>query len=491
MVNPPLLSFILLVALIHPVPSLGASPVFAISVEASRVEYGKALYVELGSRELQPVLHTLDLSPLERDFIVDTPDSLATLHNNQQRWRIRLYPRRLGELWIPPLTFRDNTSEAIKLTVTPAIDPVDKTPISVRFDVGATRVWLNQAVAVTLRLETTGEHVRLATEMTQQDSMEIMTHPTHTSAHTEAVTTGYELGWTLYPRTSGKHSLQLPPVKYYRDGGFSHRFYPPRIELEVQPLPAYIPPTLPIGQIRAEIIPPDRLFLLKNALSFLTLRIYSDAPPGQYSASILRQLKSNRQLTFYPPADMTDTEVETEPNEVLYQIPLTAKTLGWIPLPAMRLQYFDTATGKIQTYTQSPGRLLVINQWLLYGLVVSLLLGGMILLRHIHRRLKLGLRIYDAYRTALHRFLHADTPVALKSGLMDIATAEFGTDNLSLTAWLECWTRHYPHLSWVAQDIQGLQARLYGQATGSLDEIRPGLVNICYHRMPLLKLWPR
>jgi hypothetical protein len=46
----------------------------------------------------------------------------------------------------------------------------------------------------------------------------------------------------------------------------------------------------------------------------------------------------------------------------------------------------------------------------------------------------------------------------------------------------------YPRLSFVSELVQRVQAWLYGRSEAPLEEIRHGLVDACYRRMPLLKL---
>jgi hypothetical protein len=71
---------------------------------------------------------------------------------------------------------------------------------------------------------------------------------------------------------------------------------------------------------------------------------------------------------------------------------------------------------------------------------------------------------------------------------MDVAGAESWPTNLTLAVWLNYWITRYPRLSSVSDDILRLQERLYGQAEVTVDEIRYCLIDICYQRMPLLKI---
>jgi hypothetical protein len=488
--------FILLTVLgwlMPPATGFGAVPFFGMTVKSGQVEFGKPVYIDLHTRYLQPYLSTLDLSPLDRDFVVETPDNVEhDTDGSQQSWRIRLYPRRPGELLIPPLLFHGYRTEPYRVIVTPSVDHKNNAPLLVSNEVGGTSVWINQAVQVTMQVESDSRYAWLDTETAHQDGIEIVALPEthHTWVQNGVRRTQLRIGWVLYPQTTGTITLQLPPVKYQRDGVITHRFYPPKIQLHVRALPAFVPPTMPVGRMQLEVSMPDKLFLVKRKLVFLSLRIRSEGPPGQYPSEVLRQLKSNQTVTFYPPREMTDENDLQMDNgkEGRYQVPFAPKIMGLISMPSVRLQFFDPSTGKIETQNYSLGKFVAVGQWVVYTGVTILLLGVMVLARFLYRRLKRQLQVYQCYRTALRKLQQARTPGELKSALMDIAGAESWPTNLTLDVWLNYWITYYPRLSSVSDEIQRLQLWLYGQAEVSLDEIRYCLIDICCRRMPLLKI---
>jgi len=488
--------FILLIVLgwlMPPVKGFAAVPPFGMTVKSGQVEFGKPVYIDLHTRYLQPYLSTLDLSPLDSDFVVETPDNVEhDTDGSQQSWRIRLYPRRPGELWIPSLEFHGSRTEPVRVIATPAIDRKDNAPILVSNEVGGTSVWINQAVQVNMQVESDSRYAWLDSETAQQDGIKIVALPQtrHARVQNGVRRTQHRIGWVLYPQTAGTITLQLPPVKYQRDGVITHWFYPPEIELHVRALPAFVPPTMPVGRMQLEVSMPDQLFLLKRELVFLSLRIRNEGPPGQYPSEVLRQLKSNQTVTFYPPREMTDENDSQTDNgkEDRYQVPFAPKIMGLISMPSVRLQYFDPSTGKIETQNYLLGKFVAVGQWVVYTGVAVVLLGVMVLSRFFYRRLKRQLQVYQSYRTALRKLQQAETPGELKSALMDVAGAESWPTNLTLAVWLNYWITRYPRLSSVSDDILRLQERLYGQAEVTVDEIRYCLIDICYQRMLLLKI---
>lgn len=482
-----------LIWLAQPTTGFSAAPPFGLAVESSQVEYGKPLYIDLHTAYPQPPLEELDLSPMDRDFVVQTYENVDhETDSGQQSWRIRLYPRRPGETLIPSLAFHGINTEPVRVIVTPSFDHKDNAPIRVSSEVSDTAVWINQAVQVTMQVESGSRYAWLDTETAQQNDIEIVPVPfaRHTRALKGRQRTQHRIGWILHPQASGTTTIQLPPVKYKRDGTITHWFYPPEIELHVRALPAYVPPTIPVGRIELEASVPDQLFFVKRELAFLSLRITGEGPPGQYLPGLSRQLKSNQTVTFYPAQVRADDNSDQAGirRDSVYQVPFAPKVMGLISLPSVRLQYFDPSTGKIQAQSRSLGKFIAISQWVVYVGVTGLLLGAIALLRFTGRKLKQQLKVYQSYRTALHRIQQAETPEAVKSALMDIAGAEAWPTNLTLAVWLHYWVTRYPRMSSVSDSILRLQVWLYGQTEATLEEIRPCLVDICYRRMPLLKI---
>lgn len=464
-----------------------ATPAFGLTLDTSPVEYGKAIAAELHAGYSRPGLDTVDLSALRRDFVVETPDAVVRAHGGQS-WRILLYPRRPGRLTIPSLRFHGDESAPLPVEVLPAIGRRDQVPMRVVGKVGNTSVWVGQAVRVVMQVDSDYRFALLSADPARRDGVDIAASPFTRHPAGGPLRTQYRIGWTLYPQAAGTFAIQLPAVRYERDGVVTRRFFPPRIVLHVRALPSFVPPTLPVGRMRLSVSLPSRLFFRAHELFFLTLRIRSEGAPAQSSWEVLRQLRSSGALAIARPTAIPPSSAVRRGgwSEVDYRVAVTPQAMGLIALPSLRLQYFDPASGKIETRRQALGRLLVLDPWVAYLGAAAALLAALALSGAVYRRVRRKLRIYRGYRTALHAIAHAQTPQAIRSGLMEIAAAEAWPPNLTLAAWLERWTARYPGLS-AADGVLRLQAGLYGRDPAPLEEIRAGLVALCHRRMPLLK----
>jgi len=483
--------FMLLSWLMMPVIGFAGEAPLRLQIPSAGAEYGKPIPVELFASNTKPALDSLDLSSLQRDFVVETPDNVER-DTNRQHWRIRLYARHPGELWIPSLDFQGHKTMPLKLDVGAPLDGRDRSPMRIASQVSDTRVWINQPVRVSLQLDTDQPYGRLSIDAAQRDDFEIetLTGTRATTTWNGQQRTVHRIGWLLYPQTPGRFAIQLPAVKYQRDGVVTHRFYPPEIALQVRALPSFVPPTMPVGRMQLDVSLPQPRLLLKRELAFLTLRISSQGTSSRPASVVLRQLKSTPSVTFYPPRNLPaeDDGASGSAKVTSYQVPFAARTMGLIALPSVRLQYFDPATGKIESYSQSLGRFVSISPWLLYVGMAAVLLVLYRFTRLLYRWSRRKYRVFRAYRSALFSLQQADTPQAIRAALMVMAEAEYGSGNLTLAAWLDRWLSRYPELSFVADSVLRLQAWLYGRTEATLADIRADLIHACYRRMPLLKI---
>lgn len=469
--------------------AFGGPPAFYLSLEKPRVEYGKALVVTLHARASKPSLGTLDLSPLARDFVVETPNGIQNdTARRSQSWRILLYPRRPGSLRIPSLEFLGVKTPAKNIDIAPARGRRDRAPIRVTSTIGKTAVWIGQPVRVTLRVTSDYPFALLGSGTSAQDGIDVKTlsFTQRTVSINGTRRTQYRIGWVLYPQVSGKLSLQLPAVSYSRDGIVTRRFFPPQIELHVHALPAFIPPTMPIGHVGLVTSLPQRMFFIEGMTSSLHLRIDTTGLPAPSPWQFLGQIKNTGAIAFYPPERLPRARGESA-QAVDYRIPFVPRSMGRVALPTIRLQYFDPSTGKIVTRRQSLGEIISVSRWAIYASLIALLACATLLTGLAYRWTKARWTLYRAYRSAWHTLRNADTPEDMKGALMLIARAESWADHPTLTAWLKHWQTRYPKLTTGTDSVRLLQERLYGQNMTPLHEIRSGLAHLCSQRMPLLR----
>lgn len=467
----------------------GAAAPVEMHMKSSSVEFGEPFRLELRAPASAPPLDTLDLAPLYADFAVETPDPVETAAHGEQRWKMRLFARHPGRLTIPPLTLQGQRTRPLQVVATPALDRTDRRPIRVAGRHGHTSVWTQQAVTVTMEVETGSRFARLEADSAQPDGLLVL-GPTRTRHPPEGEDKGrmrFTLRWTVYPQRAGDTALQLPPVRYVRDGVTTHRFYPPRLQLHVRPLPEYLPPTMAVGRIGLDVRLPQAAFLVTDRLAFLHLRISDAGPPGRTHAALLRQLTGGAAVRFYPPRVVKDGA----PHESVYEVPFAARTMGLVALPSVRVQYFDPQSGRIRTRIYALGRALVLSSWTIYAGAVALALLVLFIVWQLWRIVRARWHAHRHYAAALQHLHTGDDADSVKSALGAMAEAEGWRGNITLAVWSRKWRHRFPGRASVSESVLQLQAALYGRTPLDLGPIRAAIIEACWQRAPLLWLRAR
>jgi hypothetical protein len=465
---------------------------FTVELDTVSAEYGRPVELSLNS-DTAKTLESIDLTPLKNDFVLQNiGDVKHATGKRQYRRELKLYPRRGGSLTIPSLRYRGSQSASIPLTVVEAMDRRDNSPIAVRTRIDSNSVWLKQGIYIDVEVETGSEIVDVELPALEAPGMKSNRIPYSTrpvSLNGKARTV-HKLGWIVYPMESGLQKLQPPAILFKRDGVITHRFFSQEFEIEVKPLPPYVPVTLPVGKIQLKLDSGAPLVVTQNRLTYLKLRLSGSGLATQFSDYLANQLPSSEALSIYPADIKSSTSVL--PRQVLthfdYTIPYTPVSMGVTRLPAFRLQYFDPETGKITTEQFVPGSVFSIPLWLqiIASLVMLIILGIVI------RLVVLWLHAYwqkvTTYRMALRQILAATSAPEIRDATRVIARAEGWPMNLTLENWLQRWSAGTSANEQLRDCIVRLQAMMYGKSDTVLDGIQQRLSDECRRRIPMLRL---
>lgn len=474
----------LFVLLMQPAMSEVTASYFQASVSNSSIELGKGVYLELkgaGADGDNASLANVDLSGLEKDFAINHVSDVETnTLTRVQTIRIRLYPRQMGKLTIPELTFSGIRSQPIVVKVLPAIDPKNGSKITVVSSISHTSAWIRQAIEVRMEFQTQASIIALDSDVISHSALRIVSQPIERRHDkNEKPLTRHQTGWTIYPQTSGALGFQLPPIKYIRDGVPTHLFYPPKLQLTVNSLPGYIPATMPVAHSGPVLVAPTNAFLVKGKLAYLTIR-FDPESQSQFPVAITRQLKSNQAIRFYP-ADKRDE----------YRIPFSIKKSGWYALPAIKIQYFNPRQGKIVTQYYRGDRFIVLAQWMVYVIYSVLVLIAAWLLNFLYQQLRKLMYVFSCYLHAVELVGSANSASQCKSALMVVANAESWPANLTLLHWQQLWLQKFQKLATVTEHITLLEQTLYSNNKRDIRKISNGLLAVFYQRLPLLRILTR
>lgn len=462
--------------------SVYASPSLSLLLEQDKQQLGWAFNAQLIASGIDKKLSGIDLSPLERDFgvIVKEYSGVAASKKvaSQQRLSIELYPRRTGILHVPVLVFSGATSTTADVEVLQARN--SSGPIELEYQLSTTQAWQRQQVLFTLKVITPDRFARLETVDISRGNNEVRHIPGSTTS--DDTSTHLQTGWAIFPMQSGLQKISLPPVLYHLQGVVERRFYLPDVQLNIKPLPDYIPPLMPVGKVYVNASINSTEPLSTGTTYNWNVRVYSPALLSHLLPPVLRQISSNDNI-HYLPAETRRAENITNSGshgEINYTIPFQTLATGKLTFPDLRIQYFDPELGRVSIAEFPPMRAWSIaTYWQLLFFVV-LLFGSIFILKTTWNYwLRLRKR-HKYFKEAIHHITNATTNLQLRQALPLIARAENWPDNLSLNAWSGYWNKHYSPS--VSSTIEELCYACYSAHGSDVTRIKNNLLRIIGNR---------
>lgn len=452
----------------------------------TEVELGKPVWVTLTSEQTAVSLNTIDFSPWQQDFVLPRDYELSIADDNRsQRLRMQLFPLHKGQFELPALSFLKQTSNAMTIDVIEARDTKSRSPIAFACKLPNKTPWQQQQVIVACSI-TLGNAYAVFTQPTDNVSgvqllpMQVQQYVVHETLEPQ---TRYQLGWVLIPARAGKLHVQLPPIQYVRDGVVTHQFYVPPLELAVQALPAWLPGTIPVGRVTVTNYSLSQAWLSTSVLSHLQLQLQLAGMAADVIPAYPQQLRSDSAVQYYSAQQQLFTRIDNGgiQHRLSYTIPLVAKHLGIYQLPALRLQYFDPASGTLKTTEIHGSSVIILNTWLK---ALLLLFGAGLLIwlaRFLLQWLTRYWRRYQTYRSALQQLPQSNSLPAIRQVMQTMAQAEGWPTNLTYLQWQRRMQSVVPMAQQLA--VHNLNAASYARQDIAMQPIIQLLTKICRARV--------
>ncbi len=473
--------YVLILLFMLPAALLNAQAHFTVSVADNRtdIELGKPLWLDIQSDSTSPDLRSIDFSALAAQFFVDTKTDI-TIVNGQQHWRVRLYPYHTGTHTIPALFYSGVASTPLTVNVTDALDPKtgQPMPITTTLSVAAAQtVWVRQQITVLYTIHTQNPRSQFRFPVPPAGKHELT--PFILSVTTDAQQNAiHQLGWSIHSTQTGTAHIELPPLQFSSDGVTTHSFYHAPLNIDVQPLPIYVPATMPVGRLH---IRNDHswIFAATNSLAQLQVTLTGFGIPAARLPDIGASLHSATGIHTYP-ATVTQHErfsAQGIQSEVTYRLPFKSGTQGTHRLEPVNLDYFDPDTGRIITLHLQPLVILSLRTWLLVVLLAGLLAISYRLLKPPVLRLVQRMQRYWLYRKTLQQLRTTTTAQQLRQCIRQFAQAQGLPENVTIATWLATYQRTAP------QDINALKHSLNDffynkQPTADLPSLRQRLLTL-------------
>ncbi len=316
--------FILLLVLL---PLAAGSAELSVEVEQQQVEMGKYLNARIVyTGKHAPGL--ADLGQWDDDFFVDRGDSdEERLAADRVRLteHLRLYPRHAGEGLLESIALGGAAAPPLRIKIIPTVRKgIDGTPHWLPLP---QQLWQGQTFEIGIRVARLHPSNRIVVETARFPGFDVQ--PLQRRQVTRNGTQLITLRWRLTPRSSGR--LRITPPVFEQRGRGRWRYHLRPQAVDVLPLPAYIPPSVPVGRITL-----DTRLIGTTPLQW-ELAVSSNSVLPQTIQGIRTQL-----------AHIAGTDADQVRAEAhRYRVTLPAWSWGLGGGPLVRLPYFDTRAGRL------------------------------------------------------------------------------------------------------------------------------------------------
>ena len=322
--------------LLHPSP--GHSAELSLELDKTAIEMGKYAVASIsyvGSHDPGAA----DLSQWRDDFFIDPIDTeLEATEQGQIHTltRLRLYPRRSGDLSLDSIALGGSFIKPQHLLISPSIrNGIDATP---RLLPMKASYWADQAIDIRVEVALHDQRNEVVAADFELPGFSLQTlKPERVKTPTGD---RIRLGWIIMSPQKGHYRIELPAIDQRGRGRF--RFYLPPLQLNIQPIPAYLPPTVAVGQLRVD----SGLSTSTGGQRQWQLTVENEGrlPPQLEGLQALLDKLGIDELDLQV---LNDSEDSTGLTRRMYTIPLPAWYLGGSQ--TLQLPFFNTATGRLET----------------------------------------------------------------------------------------------------------------------------------------------
>jgi len=338
----------------------------ALALRSTTVEWGQPLRGHVTFTGDQDP-GSIDLGALDEGFHLErgfTELSQTESGLTVRREAVSLYPRRLGEQSVPALTHGGARSLPVPIVVLPPRPEDAAVEVSVR--VPDRRLKAGQQLVIRVDVATTDPRVRVETEPLRLPGAE--THLLPATETTDGPQIRRSLGWAVVLRSTGAHSIDLPPLRYQLFGRDLHRFHFPALHVEVEPIPAYVPITVPVGQVAvASTLAGERANRHWHLVVETDGQLPAGVPELQAELATLAGVDASRIAA----TQRTEARADGVRTVVELRAPLPALLVGIGADLPVTLRYFDPVAGRLQVHTHRLPREWRLPLWLASGLAAA------------------------------------------------------------------------------------------------------------------------
>ena len=285
--------------------------------------------------------------------------------------------------------------------------------------------------------------------------------------------TTYMISYEMPTVLSGKSlELKSPVIEVKNTTNRRWKFFDSPQQIEIKPLPIFLPMSVAVGQLNWQITPLDT-FYQKGNLYYWNWQITGEGVSADYLKStayqLINQLEHNEQFSWLAES-MQLSQSSNQKGQVTQlniQVPFRVKESGLVSFPQLVLRSFNPLTGKVSQQKFASSTALALPRWIIWGvkwlaLIMAIATGYLILL--VAKQFWLNLKLRKALSLAGNgqEILQAilDWQAQHVLGANEVQPNSKVSSLLQLKAWYQY---HYEQADNLATLLEDLNKLLYSK----------------------------
>ncbi len=316
---------------------------------------GESFTINLRSDDTFGDYKKLDLIALKRYFELD--DSAQT----SNRIRLRLTPKQVGDIEIPLITSGGLSIPAQTIKVKP------NELVNIEWQLPRSNLWQGEWAVWRAKVTVSDPGLPVEMEGQQNEGIVFSTQPIQQTLDEQRTAEFVQV-----QKLSGSNiQLNPPVVRVQNRQGLRWQFFAPETEYQIQSIPSYLPPSMPVGEFRWQVKRP--FWNRTGALSNIEIEIVG--LNASRRPDLRDQLASGEGISWLTAQRSTNENLSLNGRseiQILRQ-PYRINSTGWGYYDEIRVQYIDPKTGKLADLIQPAEFYIALPAWvywLAYGVLI-------------------------------------------------------------------------------------------------------------------------
>ncbi|WEJ62775.1 hypothetical protein [Thiomicrorhabdus lithotrophica] len=361
-----------------------------VKIRPEKVQLGEPVTLVIEGEQLAKSVVKIDWSVFTQDFVIDD------INQGSNLLRVRLYPLKTGQF-----TIKAQAAGAIKIPET--IVSVEENP-GVQVDWSSPQAVLYSQQQAIWQADVKVSNPAFLIELQSREEQENQGVVVH--LFKENLMASYEMPTVFEAQVL---TLSSPVIEVKNTTNRRWKFFDYPQEVQLQPLPSFLPVSVAVGQLEWEI-KPLKHFYQNGELDYWQWQLNGHGLTGDYLKAVAYQLVS--QLQHSEEVSWLSESMSLEQtfdehgmlSKLQVQVPYRINQPGLVTFPELVLRVFNPQTGKVKQQTFNQSMALVMPAWIVWvvqWIALLLVLFGLFLVLFLIKQAWYNQKLVKAIRHAL------------------------------------------------------------------------------------------